>query len=55
MVPEIQEEVKATQSEVKKNIQGTNREGKESGNQINSLKQKEEINIQLEQTEETII
>ena len=28
-------EVKATQSEIKKNIQGTNSEGKETGTQIN--------------------
>ena len=41
----IEEEVKAIQSEVKKNIQGTNSEGKETGTQINDLKQKEEINI----------
>ena len=41
-------EVKAMQSEVKKNIQGTNNEGKETGTQINYLEQKEEINIHLE-------
>ena len=43
----IREEVKATQSEVKQNIQGTNSERKETGTQINDLEQKEEINIQL--------
>ena len=43
------------QSEIKKNIQGTNSEGKETGTQINDLEQKEEINIQLEQNEETRI
>ena len=43
------------QSEVKKNIQGTNSEGKESETQINNLEQKEEINIQPEQNEETRI
>ena len=33
----------ALQSEIKKNIQGTNGEGKETGTQINNLEQKEEI------------
>ena len=42
-------------SERKKNIQGTNTEGKETGTQINDLEQKEEINIQQEQNEETRI
>ena len=51
----IKEEVKITQSEIKQNIQGTNSEGKETGTQINNLEQKEEINIQLEQNEETRI
>ena len=51
----IKEKVKAIQSEIKKNIQGTNSEGKETGTQINDLEQKEEINIQLEQNEETRI
>ena len=46
-------EVKAMQSEIKKNIQGTNSEGKETRTQINNLEQKEEINIQPEQNEET--
>ena len=46
------EEVKAMQSEIKKNIQGTNSEGKETGTQINDLEQKEEISIQSEQNEE---
>ena len=44
----IKEEVKAMQSEIKKNIQGTNSEGKKTGTQINDLEQKEEINIQLQ-------
>ena len=44
----IEEEVKAMQSDIKKNIQGTNSEGNETGTQINDLEQKEEINIQLE-------
>ena len=42
----MKEQMKATQSEIKQNIQGTNSEGKETGTQINNLKQKEEINIQ---------
>ena len=48
----LEKEVKAVQSEIKKNIQGTNSEGKKTGTQINNLEQKEEINIQLEQNEE---
>ena len=44
-------EVKAIQSEIKKNIQGTDSKGKETRTQINSLEQKEEINIQPEQNE----
>ena len=43
------------QSEKKKNIQGTNSEGEETGTQINGLDQKEERNSQLEQNEETRI
>ena len=48
----IKEEMKAIQSEIKKNIQGTSSEGKETGTQINDFDQKEEINIQPEQKEE---
>ena len=51
----IEEKVKAMQSEMKKNIQGTNSEGKETGTQINDLEQKEEVNIQPEQNEKTRI
>ena len=40
-------------SEIKENVQGTNSEEKETGNQINGLDQKEERNIQPEQNEET--
>ena len=47
----IKEEVKAIQSKVKKNIQETNSEGKETRTQINDLEQKEKTNIQLEQNE----
>ena len=42
-------------SEIKQNIQGTNSDRKETGTQINNLKQKEEVNIQPEQNEETRI
>ena len=52
---ELSQEMKATQSEMKQNIQGTNSEGKETWTQINDLEQKEEINIQQEQNEETRI
>ena len=51
----MKEEMKATQSEIKQNIQGTNSEGKETGTQINDLDQKEEIHIQPVQNEETRI
>ena len=51
----IEEKVKAMQSEIKKNIQGTNSEGKKTGIQINNLEQQEEINIQLGQNERTRI
>ena len=47
--------VKAMKSEIKENVQGTNRDRKETGAQINGLEQKEEINIQPEQNEETRI
>ena len=42
-------------SEIKENVQGTNSDGKETGIQINSMDQKEEINSQPEQNEETRI
>ena len=38
----IEEKVKAMQSEIKENVQGTNSEGKETRTQINALNQKEE-------------
>ena len=47
--------MKAMQSEIKENEQGTNSDGKETRTQINGLEQKEEINIQPEQNEETRI
>ena len=52
---EQKEKMKAIESEIKENTQGTNSEGKETGTQINDLEQKEEINIQPEQDEETRI
>ena len=47
----IEEKVKVMKSEIK----GTKSEGTETGTHINGLDQKEEINIQLEQNEETRI
>ena len=47
--------MKAMLSEIKENIQGTNRDGKETGTQINGVDQKEEIKSQPEQNEETRI
>ena len=44
----------AMQSEIKKNMQETNSERKETGTKVNNLEQKEEINIQSERNEETI-
>ena len=43
------------ESDIEENGQGTNSDGKETGTQINSLDQKEEINIQPEQNKETRI
>ena len=51
----IEEKMKVIKSEIKENVQGTNSEGKERGTQINNLEQKEEINIQPGQSEETRI
>ena len=48
----IEGKVKAMQSEIKKNIQGTNSDRKETRTHINSLDHKEEINSQPEQNEE---
>ena len=45
--------MKATQSEIKQNIQGTNSEENKTGTPVNDLEQKKEINIQPEQNEET--
>ena len=42
-------------SEIKEYVQETNSDGKETRTEINGLNQNEEINIQLEQNEETRI
>ena len=42
-------------TKIKENLQGNSSEGTEIGIQSNSLEQKEEINIQPEQNEETRI
>ena len=47
--------MKAMQSEIKENVQGTNSDRKETRSPISGLEQKEEINIQPEQNEETRI
>ena len=51
----MKEQMKDTQTEIKQNIQGTNSDRKETKTQSNNLEQKKEINIQLEQNEETRI
>ena len=47
--------MKDTQSEIKQNVQETNSDRKETRTQSNDLEQKENINIHLEQNEETRI
>ena len=54
-VKNMRKEVKVTLSEIKKNSQETNSEGKKAGIQVNDLEHKEEINIQPEPKEETRI
>ena len=51
----MKEQMKNTQNEIKQNIQGTNSDRKETRTQRNNLEQKEKINIQSEQNEETRI
>ena len=51
----MKNQMKETQNEIKQNIQGTKSDGKETRTQSNDLEQKEKINIQLEQNEETRI
>ena len=50
----IEEKLTVMQSEMKRNVQGTNSE-EETRNQISNLEQKEKINIQPEKNEETRI
>ena len=42
-----EERVNTMKSEIKENVQGTNSDGKKTGNKINGLEQKEEINLSL--------
>ena len=49
----IEEEVKSVPSEMKRQVQGTNSERKETRTQINDLEQTEEVNIHPEENEET--
>ena len=51
----MKKHMKDTQSEIKQNVQGTISDRKETKTQSNNLEQKENINIQLEQNEETRI
>ena len=51
----MEEKVKAMLSEMKRNVQGTNKDETEARTQINSLELKKEINIQPKQNEETRI
>ena len=51
----MKDQMKDTQNEIKQNIQGTYSDKKETRLQSNNLEQKEEINIQPEQNEETRI
>ena len=49
----IEEKLRAMKSEIKKNVQGTNSDGKQTQTQINDLEQKEEINHQPGQNKDT--
>ena len=51
-IKKTQAAMKVALCEIKKHLQGTNSDRKETGTQINDLEQKEEINIQPEQNEE---
>ena len=51
----MKKQMKDTQSEIKQNIQGTSSDRKETRTQTNELEQKEGINTQPEQNEETRI
>ena len=51
-IQRTQAAMKVALYEIKKNLQGTNSDGKETRTQINRLDQKEERNVQPEQNEE---
>ena len=51
----MKKQMKYSQNEIKQNIQGTNSDRKETRPQSKDLEQKEEVNIQPEQNEETRI
>ena len=52
-IKKTQAAMKVALCEIKKNLQGTNSDRKETGTQIKGLEQKEERNVQPEQNEET--
>ena len=54
-IKKTQASMKIALCEIKKNLQGTNSDGKETGTQINGVDQKEERNIQPEKNEATRI
>ena len=54
-IKKTQAAMKVALRKIKKNLQGTNSEEKETGTQTDGLEQKEKINIQLEQNEEARI
>ena len=54
-IKKTQAAVKVASCEIKKNLQGTNSDRKETRTQINGVEQKEERNIQPEQNEKTRI
>ena len=54
-IKKTQAAMKVVLCEIKKNLQGTNSDGKETRSKINGLEQKEERNIQPEQNEEARI
>ena len=51
----MKKQMKDTHSEIKQNIQGTIRDGKETRTQSNNVEQREEINIHPDQNKETKI
>ena len=55
LVRKVDQKMKPMPRETKENVQGTNRDAKETGTQINGVDQEEERNIQPEKNEETRI